>query len=89
MSQVILDARKKMREQQQERTIKRVQELKRYIVAKKMYKNKLKRIFIKWREARIKRNKEAQFLKILVLNRINGLDEYGPGRIISEMIPYG
>ena len=54
-----------------------------------MYKNKLKEFLIKWREARIKRDKEAKMLKILILNKINGLDENGPCKIITEMLPYG
>ena len=88
MSQVLLDARKKARKEQEERTIKRVRELRREMEAKKMYKRNLQKIFIKWKDARIKRNREAKLLKVLVLNKINGFDENGPSRIIAEMIPY-
>ena len=89
MSQVIIEARKRARKEQEERTIKRVEELKRELAAKNMYKNKLKEFLIKWREARIKRDKEAKMLKILIINKINGLDENGPCKIIAEMLPYG
>ena len=89
MSQLIIEARKKARKEQEKRTIKRVKELRRELAAKNMYKNKLRQFLIKWREARIKRDKEAKMLKILILNKINGLDENGPSRIISEMLPYG
>ena len=89
MSQVLLDARRKARKEQEERTIKRVKELRREFAAINMYKNKLKEFLIKWREARIKRDKEAKMLKILILNKINGLDENGPCKIIAEMLPYG
>ena len=88
MSQILLDARKKAREEQEERSIKRVKELRMESAARKMYKNKLLHILIKWSEARVKRNNEAKMLKILILNKINGLDENGPSRIIAEMLPY-
>ena len=89
MSQLIIEARKRARKEQEERVIKRVKELRRELAARNMYKKKLKEFLIKWREARIKRDKEAKMLKILILNKINGLDENGPSKIISEMIPYG
>ena len=89
MSQVLLDARRKARKEQEERTIKRGKELQREFGAINKYKNKLKEFLIKWREARIKRDKEAKMLKILILNKINGLDENGPCKIIAEMLPYG
>tara|TARA_B100000927_G_scaffold263926_1_gene235738 strand:- start:5083 stop:5352 length:270 start_codon:yes stop_codon:yes gene_type:complete len=88
MSQIIIEARKKAAKQQKERENKRVKELRNEYAANKMYENKLYQFFIKWREARIKRDKKAKMLKILILNKINGLDENGPSEIISSMLPY-
>ena len=88
MSQLIIEAMERARNEQAERAIKRVKELRKELDARNMYKNKLQQIFIKWKDARIKRDKEAKMLKILILNKINGLDENGPCRIIAEMLPY-